>query len=98
MPLATLIGPEAAQDMIQRQKAKIQAQIDAGTLSKGLQAQYKVQLERLESSRNGDCEIMMFPGAITPSCKRLGTQYSLQTEKFTSNQRGPKLYHGPGCK
>ncbi|KLO08735.1 GMC oxidoreductase [Schizopora paradoxa] len=83
VPLATLIGPEAALNMIQRQKAKIQAQIDAGKLSKSLQAQYKVQLERLESSRNGDCEIMMFPGAITPSLIKEGR--SCTTVQAASN-------------
>ncbi|KLO04945.1 GMC oxidoreductase [Schizopora paradoxa] len=67
VPLETLIGKKAAQELIQRQKSKIQAQIDAGAISKSLQAQYEVQLERLESGRNGDCEIIEFPGSMVPS-------------------------------
>lgn len=69
VPLSTLIGAEAAQEMIEGQKAKIQAQIDTGRLSKSLQAQYEVQLQRLESNTNGDCELIMFPGTMIPSCK-----------------------------
>jgi len=67
-----MMGAEPARAMIQRQRAKIQAQIDAGELSKSLQAQYKVQLERLESGRSGDCELILVPSAMDPNLIKEG--------------------------
>ena len=66
LPLSTVVGAERAKQMIQNQKEKIKARMDAGELSKGLQAQYMLQLERLESDNNGDCELILFPGSIVP--------------------------------
>ncbi|KLO08738.1 GMC oxidoreductase [Schizopora paradoxa] len=67
LPMSSVIGAERAKQMIQSQKEKIRARISAGEIPKSLQEQYKIQLERLESDNNGDCELILFPGSIVPS-------------------------------
>lgn len=68
VPLSTIVGVAEAKKLVELQKEKIHAQIKSGNLSKGLQAQYKVQLDKLESGKNGDCEIIFFPGSMLPNC------------------------------
>jgi len=72
VPLSTVVGEYAAQKYIERQKAKIWAQIDDGRLPKGLEQKYKIQLEKLESGLNGDCEVMLYPGAMIPTLIKEG--------------------------
>ncbi|KLO04946.1 GMC oxidoreductase [Schizopora paradoxa] len=71
-PLKTMAGEASAQEMIQRQKARVQTQIESGLLSKSLQEQYKLQLEKLENNQSGDCELILIPFGAVPSVVQKG--------------------------
>lgn len=60
-------SPSVAQDIISRQKARIRAKVESGALPKGQKEQYEIMLRKIETGKNGDCEVILFPGAMVPT-------------------------------
>ncbi|KLO10847.1 GMC oxidoreductase [Schizopora paradoxa] len=74
-PLSTIFSAQEVEDMVTEQRSKIDSDGQTDESRKALYEQYKIQLQKIESGWNGDCEILPFPGSIVPSFIRDGKNH-----------------------
>lgn len=60
---------EEAKIIIARQRKHVEELIAKGSISEGLKAQYKIQLEMYESGKDGNCELAPMPRFVIPNSK-----------------------------
>lgn len=61
LPFSKLVGQEAAQALINRQRNSIEERAANGLLAPGVKEQWFLQLEEFERGDSGDCEVIYYP-------------------------------------
>ncbi|KAL5532513.1 hypothetical protein ACEPAF_4287 [Sanghuangporus sanghuang] len=75
LPLSTISSSEIAKEIINRERCSIDIRKETGSLSAGLQEQYRILLESYERGTGGECEIICFPGWFGKGAPETGKNY-----------------------